>query len=235
MTTLLQDLRYGLRMLAKNPGFTAVAVLTLALGIGATTAIFTVVNAELLRPLPYPHPEELVYVQEILDKFGATPFAANHEFVAWRNQSRTLSPVAAYMNTWFNLTGEGEPERVTCGLATTSFFSLLGVRPVAGRLFLPEEDRPGGPPVVILSEALWKRRYGGDPSVVGKGVTLDGETYTVVGVLPASFVIPDAFKTDYALWVPLAESDTGAGLFRLVRVIGRLKTGNEPGSVREQS
>src|SRR5271157_5306581 len=209
--TLWQDLRYAIRMLTRNRGFTAVAVITLALGIGATTAIFTVVNAVLLRPLPYPHPEELVYVQEILDKFGATPFTGNREFVAWRNQSRTLSPVAAYMSTWFNLTGGGEPERVTCGLATTSFFSLLGVRPVTGRLFLPEEDRPGGPPVVILSEALWKRRYGGDPSVVGKGITLDGTTYTVVGVLPATFVIPDRFKSDYDLWVPLAESQTGAG------------------------
>jgi putative ABC transport system permease protein len=234
LETFWQDIRYGLRQLKRNPGFTAVAVITLALGIGATTAIFTVVNAVLLRPLPYPHPEELVYVQEILDKFGATPFAGNREFVAWRNQSRTLSPLAAYMNTWFNLTGGGEPERVTCGLATTSFFSLLGVRPVAGRLFLPEEDRPGGPPVAILSEALWKRRYGADPAVVGKGITLDGATYTVVGVLPASFVVPDAFKTDYALWVPLAESDTGAGPFRIVRVIGRLKPGTSLEAARAE-
>ena len=170
--TLLQDLRYAFRMLVKNPGFTTVAVLTLALGIGATTAIFTVVNAVLLRPLPYPHPEELVYVQKNLPPpYGIIPFAGNREFVAWRNQSRTLSPVAAYMYSWFNLTGGGEPERVTCGLATASFFSLLGVHPVVGRLFLPQEDRPGGPPVVMLSDALWKRRYGGDPSVVGRGLT----------------------------------------------------------------
>jgi putative ABC transport system permease protein len=232
--TLLQDIRFGLRMLAKNPGFTAVAVLTLALGIGATTAIFTVVNGVLLRPLPYPHPEELVYVQEILEKFGVTPVAGNREFAAWRNQSRTLSPVAAYTNSWFNLTGGGEPERVTGGLSTSSFFTLLGVRPVAGRLFLPEEDRPGGPPVVILSEALWKRRYGGDPSVVGKGVTLDGTTYTVVGVLPATFVIPEKSKMDYALWVPLAESDTGAGPFRTVRVIGRLRPGTSLATSRSE-
>jgi len=222
--TLAQDLRYAFRGLRRNPGFTAIAVLTLALGIGATTAIFTVVNAVLLRPLPYPHAEELVYVQQVLGSFGVNPFVWNREFVAWRNQSRTLSPIAAYMYSWFNLTGGGEPERVNSGIATASFFTLLGARPVAGRLFLPEEDRPGGPPVVILSEALWRRRYGGDPSVVGKSLTLDDKVYTVVGVLPSTFVIPDEFRGDYALWVPLAEGQT-PGPFRVIRAIGRLKPG----------
>ena len=224
--TLWQDLRYGFRSFRRNPGLTIVAVITLALGIGAATAIFTVVNAVLLRPLPYPHPEELVYVQKNLPPpYGINPFAGNREFAAWRNRSQTLSPIAAYMFSWFNLTGGGEPERVTAGLATASFFSLLGVHPVAGRTFLPQEDRPGGPPVAILSYALWKRRYGGDPAVVGRGVILDDKTYTVVGVLPAKFIIPDAFKIDYALWVPLAEPETGAGPFRIVRVVGRLKPG----------
>ncbi len=223
--TFWQDVRYSLRQLKRNPGFTAVAVITLALGIGATTAIFTVVNAVLLRPLPYPHPEELVYVQEILGNYGLNPFVWNKEFAAWRNQSRTLSPIAAYRDFMANLTGGGEPERIICGMATTSFFSLLGVRPVVGRLFLPEEDRPGGAPVVILSEALWKNRYRGDPSVLGRGLTLDGKVYTVVGVLPATFVIPDEFKIPYALWVPVAESETGAGPFRSLRAIGRLKPG----------
>ena len=193
---LWQDLRYAARQLKRNPGFTAVAVITLALGIGATTAIFTVVNAVLLRPLPYPHPEELVYVQEILGEYGLSPFMSNREFAAWRNQDRTLSQIAAYKDFTANLTGGGEPERIICGMATSTFFSILGVHPVVGRLFLTEEDRPGGPPAVILSEALWKHRYGGDPSVVGRGVTLDGKVYTVVGVLPASFVIPDQFKLD---------------------------------------
>jgi putative ABC transport system permease protein len=225
LETLWRDIRYGARQLRRNPGFTAVAVITLALGIGATTAIFTVVNAVLLRPLPYPHPEELVYVQEILGSYGLSPFVSNKEFAAWRNQSRTLGPIAAYMDFTANLTGGGEPELIICGMATTSFFSILGVRPVVGRLFLPEEDRPGGPPVVILSEALWKNRYGGDPSVVGRGVTVDGKVYTVVGVLPATFVIPDEFKIPHALWVPVAESETGTGPFRIVRVIGRLKPG----------
>ena len=225
LETFWQDLRYAMRMLAKSRGFTAIAVVTLALGIGATTAIFTVVNAVLLRPLPYPHPEELVYVQEILGNFPVSPFVWNKEFAAWRSQSQTLSPIAAYMDFTANLTGGGEPERVICGMATTSFFSLLGVRPVVGRLFLPGEDRPGGPPVAVLSEALWKSRYGGDPSAVGRGVTLDGKVYTVVGVLPDAFVIPDEFKIAHALWVPVAESETGAGPFRIFRAIGRLKPG----------
>jgi predicted permease len=232
--TLWQDLRYAIRMLAKNRGFTAVAVITLALGIGATTAIFTVVNAVLLRPLPYPHPEQLVYVQEILGEYGLSPFVPNREFAAWRNQSRTLSPIAAYKDFTANLTGGGEPVRIICGMATTTFFSILGVHPVVGRLFLTEEDRPGGPPAVILSEGLWKRRYGGDPSVVGKGVTLDGKAYTVVGVLPATFVIPDQFKIEHALWVPIAESETGAGPFRTFRVIGRLKPGVSVATARAE-
>jgi len=209
-------------------------VFTLALCIGATTAIFTVVNAVLLRPLPYPHPEELVYVQEILGNYGLNPFVFHREFAAWRGQNRTLSPIAAYRDFTANLTGGGEPERIICGMATTTFFSILGVHPVVGRLFLPEEDRPGGPPVVILSEAFWKRRYGGDPSVVGKGVTLDGKAYTVVGVLPATFVIPDRFKIEHALWVPIAESETGVGPFRIFRVIGRLKPGVSVATARTE-
>jgi len=232
--TFAQDVRYSLRQLKRNPGFNAVAIITLALGIGATTAIFTVVNGVLLRPLPYPHPEELVAVQEILGEYGQNPYAWNREFAAWRKQSRTLSLVAAYMDFEANFTGSGEPERITCGMATTSFFSILAARPLVGRLFLPEEDRPGGPPVAILSEALWKSRYGGDRSVVGRSVTLDGKAYTVVGVLPASFVIPDQVKLDYALWVPVAESETGAGPFRLFRVIGRLKTGISVAAARAE-
>jgi putative ABC transport system permease protein len=210
-------------MLAKNPGFTAVAVLTLALGIGATTAIFTVFNAVLLRPLPYPHPEELVYVQENLETYGVNPFAGNREFTAWKNQSKSLSQIAAYISFQANLTGDGGAERVNCGSASLSFFSILGAHPIVGRAFLPEEDRPGGPAVAILSYALWQRRFGGDPSVVGKTLTLDDKAYTVVGVLPATFVIPDKFRIDYGVWVPLAESESGEGPFRIVRVIGRLQ------------
>jgi hypothetical protein len=135
---LRQDLLYAVRTFRRNRAFTAVTVLTLALGIGATTAIFTVVNAVLLRPLPYPHPEQLVYVQEILGEYGLSPLMSNREFAAWRNQSRTLSQIAAYMNFTANLTGGGEPERISYGMATTTFFSILGVHPVVGRLFLTE-------------------------------------------------------------------------------------------------
>jgi putative ABC transport system permease protein len=234
LDTFWQDLRYAARMLARNRGFTAIAVVTLALGIGATTAIFTVVNAVLLRPLPYPHPEELVYVQEILGEYGTNPFVWNGEFAAWRKQARTLDPVAAYMYSDFNLTGGGEPERISCGMATISFFSLLGVRPALGRLFLAEEDRPGGPPVAVLSHSLWERRFNSDPAAMGKGIVLDGKTYTVVGVLPPSFVIPDQYKSDYALWVPLAESENGTGPFRLLRAIGRLKPGVSVAAARAE-
>jgi putative ABC transport system permease protein len=176
--------------------------------------------------LPYPHPEELVYFQENFGSgFGISDSVSNREFVAWRHQSQTLSLIAAYKDSQFNLTGGGEPERITCGVASASFFSLLDAHPVVGRVFLPEEDRPGGPPVAILSHAFWKRHFGGDPSVLGKRLTLDDKAYTVVGVLPATFVVPDQFKIDHALWVPLVESETGAGPFRTVRVVGRLKPG----------
>jgi putative ABC transport system permease protein len=220
LESFFQDIRFGLRSLRKNRGFTAVAIITLALGIGATTAIFTVVNAVLLRPLPYPHPEELVYVQEILGNFGLQDFVLSNQFAAWRDRSKTLRQVAAYMSAQFNLTGGGAPERVNAGMATSSFFALLGVHPVAGRTFLPGDDSPGSALVAILSEALWKRRFGSDPSVVGKGITLDGKSYTVVGVLPATFVIPDQYKSDYALWVPLVAKQKEVSV---IRVIGRLK------------
>lgn len=163
LESFFQDVRFGLRDLRRNPGFAAVAVLTLALGIGATTAIFTVVNAVLLRPLPYPHPEELVYVQQVLGNYGVQAFVYSPESSAWQDRSRSLRQVAAYMFAQYNLTGGGEPERVSAGMATASFFSLLGVRPVAGRTFLPGDDAPGSAPVVVLSEALWKRRLRRQP------------------------------------------------------------------------
>jgi putative ABC transport system permease protein len=176
--------------------------------------------------LPYPHPEQLVYVEENVGPAygGIITVVGSDDFAVWENQSRTLSHVAAYTSSAANLTGGGEAERVVSGLASSSFYSLWGVQPMLGRVFLPEETRPGGPPVVILSEPFWKRRYGGDPSVIGRSITLDGKLRSVVGVLPASFVIPDEYKIDYALWMPLWR-EMKASPFQAVRVIGRLKPG----------
>ncbi|HZS06490.1 MAG TPA: ABC transporter permease [Blastocatellia bacterium] len=229
METLGQDLNYGLRLLREHPGFTLAVVLTLGLGIGATTAIFIVVNAVLLRPLPYQQPERLIYVKEVLDRELITPFVVSSEYLAWKNQSRTLSHIAAYHSTRANLTGGDQAERVTCGKATASFFPLLGVQPLMGRVFLPADDLPGSPPVVILSHALWSRHFGGDPSVVGRFLTLDGRSHTVIGVLPANFLIPDRYAfsdgSGYDAWTPFKPGETGKTAPVLMRVIGRLDSG----------
>jgi len=217
---LRQDLLYAVRTFRRNRGFTAVAVLTLALGIGATTAIFTVVYAVLLRPLPYPQPDRLLYIRG--DTWG--PFSSGREYLAWKDRCQTLSEIAAYIESQANLTGGGEAERVTFGTVSASFFRLLGVQPVLGRIFLPEEDRPGAPSVAIISHALWKRRFGGDPSVIGGALTVDARSYTVIGILPASFLVPDQYGADYDLWMPFSANTDGAAPI-LVRVIGRLKPG----------
>jgi len=206
MGTLLQDLRYGLRMLAKNPGFTAVAVLTLALGIGANSAIFSVVNAVLLKPLPYNDADRLVIVWEQNPERGwyrNIVSAAN--FVDWRKQNHVFTQMAAAdAFKSFNLTGSGQPEEVGGEQVSTSLFSLLGVSPIKGRDFLPEEDQSGGPKVVILSYGLWQRRFGGDPALVGKSISLNNENYMVVGIMPAGFYFPP-FWRDWnkgELWTP---------------------------------
>jgi len=232
LETLARDLAYAARMLRRNPGFAATVVLTLGLGIGATTAIFTVVNAVLLRPLPYPDPNRLVYIAMSFGEPGDHVFSYTMDYPAWRDHSRTLSQIAGYRMFQANFTGAGEAERITGGYATKSLFPLLGVQPTMGRTFLPEEDRPGGPPVAILSNAFWKRRFGGDPSVIGKALTLDANTYTVIGVLPATFLIPDREVFNYDLWVPFAIGDTGKSKEILLQVIGRLKPGAGINAVR---
>ena len=232
LETPARDLAYAARMLRRNPGFTATVVLTLGLGIGATTAIFTVVNAVLLRPLPYPEPDRLVYIAMSFGEPGDHAFSYTLDYAAWRNHSRTLSQIAGYRMFQANFTGGGEAERITGAYATRSLFPLLGVQPVMGRTFLPEEDRPGGPAVAILSHAFWKRRFGGDPSVIGKALTLDADTYTVVGVLPATFLIPGREESNYDLWVPFAISDSGKAKQILLQVVGRLKPGVGINAVR---
>jgi predicted permease len=184
---LLQDLRFGLRMLLKNPGFTLIAVITLGLGIGANTAIFSIVNAVLLRPFPYQAPERLVSVQERFSApRGVTVSYPN--FVDWRAQNTAFASIAAVRgNESFNFTGIGEPERLQGRLVSAEFFSTLGIQPLLGRDFLAEEDHPGATPAAILSYGFWQRRFGADESVIGRQLTLNNQSFTVVGITPANF------------------------------------------------
>lgn len=226
MTTLWQDIRYGVRMLLKNPGFTAVAVLTLALGIGANTAIFSVVNAVLLKPLPYPEPGQLVQLRA---DWSGSPSTAigSRTFVEVKAQSQSLARIAAYSGGEMTLTGAGSAERVVAGAVTVEFFPLLGVQPALGRNFTREEDMPNGPKAAILGHGLWQRRFGGDADVLGRTITLNEQSYTVVGILPARFQYPEPFQ----LWTPLALGETGGTFVKygegmwLLKAIARLKPG----------
>src|SRR5919199_695829 len=192
---LFQDLRYAIRRLLKSPGFAAVAVGALALGIGANTAIFSVVNSVLLRPLPYPAPEQLVQLWEARPRQNMPRVEiAPHEFLAWAEQSQSFKQLAASVGAEYNLTGRGEPERVAGTLVTASYFPLLGISPAHGRTFLAEEDQPGKNNVVVLGHELWQSRFGSDPSAVGQTVSLDGVPCTVVGVMPRGFRLPDGAR-----------------------------------------
>jgi putative ABC transport system permease protein len=198
METLLQDIRYGLRMLAKKPAFTAVAVATLALGIGVNTAIFSVVEAVLLRPLPFRDPGRLCALQETSQRVPiVTPSYPN--FLDWRSRSRSFEEMAALVQEGFNLSGVDRPERIGASAVSANLFSMLGVRPILGRDFLPAEDGAGAEPVAILSYGLWQRRFGGSPGAMGSAMTLDGTRFTVVGVLPASVRQADASD----LYIPI--------------------------------
>ena len=187
MFTLIQDVRYALRLLAKSPGFTVIAILTLALGIGANTAIFSVVNGVLLRPLPFRDPSRLVLVAE------KSPFpvisTSFENYVDWRDQSHSFESLEATRGSAITLTGAGDPLRLNARMATAGLFPMLGIQPALGRTFLPEEDRAGGTPVVVLSYGLWQLNFGGSPDILGKVINLDSQPYTVVGVLPAGFQI----------------------------------------------
>ena len=221
------DLRYGLRMLTKNPAFTAIAVLALALGIGANTAIFSVVNAILLRPLPFKNPDELVMVWENATHQGFpknTPSPAN--FLDWREQNTVFTGISAMATRSFNLTGVGEPERLDGRRVSANIFDLLGVRPILGRTFVAEEDQPGMR-VALLNEMLWKRRFGSDPSVIGRALMLNGESYTVIGVLPRNVRLPGFGNWHDQIWVPLAfppEEATARGS-HFLQAIARMKPG----------
>jgi putative ABC transport system permease protein len=234
MTNLWKDLRYAVRMMLRQPGFTVVAVLTLGLGIGANSAIFSVVNAVLLKPLPYPSPEQLVMLWEsktessLGSRFKGT--ASYPNFKDWREQNDSFADLAAYQQAGYSLAGKDAPERVTGTMVTPNFFDVIGVRPQAGRAFNEGEMQPGSTRVVILSDALWRRSFGGDGSIIGKQVTLSGEQYTVVGIAPEGFQFPSRTTQ---LWTPLDLSPdqlTNRDNHWLM-VLGRLK----PGATLEQA
>lgn len=225
---LMQDLRYGIRMLLKSPGFTTVAILTLALGIGANTALFSVVNGVLLKPLPYPHPEQLVALDESKPNFdtGSISFP---NFRDWQKDNRTFSGMAISRGYSFNLTGQGEAEQLSARFITSGFFSVLGVHPLIGRGFAPGEDDIGAAPLAIISEALWRRKFSGSPEALGKNLNLDGTGYTIVGVVPARFDLSYGNFRDIDVYVPVGQWSNpmlpkrGAGLG--FHGIGRLKPG----------
>jgi predicted permease len=193
---MFQDLRFGLRMLLKNPGFTLVAIITLALGIGANTAIFSVVNGVLLRPLPYDEPERLLFVAEHGSSGGEMGISYPN-FIDWRAQNRVFERIGFFTSYGYKLTAGGETEGVSAGEVTADLFAALRVNAALGRVFTNEDDKPGAAPVVLLSHGLWQRRFGGNPHVVGKSITLDGYLYTVIGVAPKEFSFPSGAE----LWV----------------------------------
>src|SRR5262245_53086129 len=200
METLLQDLRYGLRTLFKNPGFAVVAVLALALGIGANTAIFSVVNAVLLRPLPFPDPDRLAIVVSVNPAKGFPRFPASPpDFLDWRAEG-IFQEMAAVDGSPYNLSEGDEPERLTGSRITASFFTVIGIRPILGRDLVAEDDRDGADPVVLIGHGLWSRRFGSDPGIIGRRIMLNGVRRTVIGVLPKGYTFPNASE----VWAPMA-------------------------------
>src|ERR1700755_2851526 len=227
METLYQDVRFALRMLWTNRGVALVAVAALALGVGANSAIFSVVNAVVLRPLPYKDSGRLVALWVGLNQKGFEEIEVSApEFTDFSTRSTSFERVAAYSAGGFNMTGAGEPERIQGLQATSGLFPALGVAPLKGRAFMEEEDRPGADAVVVISHSLWQRRFGGDPDILNKTLTLDGQVCAVVGVMPASFHFPD---NDTEIWKPIAfdaellgPNNRGS---HFLSVVGRLKEG----------
>jgi putative ABC transport system permease protein len=219
---MLKELRHSIRSLIRHPAFTAVAVITLTLAIGVNTTIFSVVNAVLLKALPFRDPEQLVSVHNAPSSSEGLPGIAAYQYLAWKEKNNSFDDLAAFTDNNFNLTGNGEPERISCAQVTSSLFTTLGVQPVRGRVFLAEEDKPGAMNVAIVSEAFWQRRYGRDESILQKTLTLDNKPYTIVGVMPNRFRYPGEFD----VWLPLAldpVKEFQGDWFQLVDVVGRVK------------
>ena len=221
MDAVIKDVRFAFRSLLKRPAFSVVAVITLMLAIGVNTTIFSVVNAVLLRALPFRDPANLVAVYKSAAG-GGLPGIAGYQYLSWHEKQTTLEDIGAYSDDSFNLTGLGEPERISCAQVTASLFNTLGVQPVRGRVFLSEEDRPRTNNVAVVSEEFWQRRFGRDESILGKTLTLNDKPYTIVGVMPAGFRFPGEFD----IWLPLAldpVKEFHGEYFSLVAVVGRLK------------
>ena len=223
MQTFLQDLRYGIRMLLKKPGFTLIAVITLALGIGANTAIFSVVNAILLRPLPYPEPDRLAMVWMNNTRLNiAEDWHSWPNYVDYRDQNHVFENIAGFNNRSFNLTGQGEAVRVVGAWGTANLFSTLGVNPFRGRIFTTDEQEEGKGMVAVLGYGLWQRQFGGDPEIVGRTISLNGQTRTVIGIMPAGFNFPEK---ETEIWVPVqlnqGNRESRGGFW--IKAIGRLK------------
>ena len=223
MTTFLQDLRYAGRTLRKSPGFTTIAAVTLALGVGATTSIFSVVNAVMLRPLPFNDPDRLVRIWESNVERGRPTFAVSHpNFLDWRAQAARFTSMAAFDNVGLSWAGSGDAEVIFGMRVTASFLETLRVNPALGRNFLAEEDRPGGNTrVVLISDGFWRRAFGADPSVVGRSITLNLQPYSIVGVLPPSF----RWGTNIDMFVPLAPDPARNRADHRLTVIGRVTPG----------
>jgi predicted permease len=224
---LMQDLRYGLRMLAKSPGFTVVAILTLAVGIGANTALFSVVNGVLFNPLPYPHPEQLVWLAESKPNFSSGSISWPN-FKDWQKENRTFSGMGLYRSYNFNLTGHGEAEQLQARFLTSDFLNVVGVKPLLGRTFAPGEDEIGATPIAIISEGLWNRKLNSSPDVLGKSLDLDGKSFLIIAVLPSSFDFSGSFR-GVDIYAPVGQWENSflpkrtAGLG--FHGVGRLKPG----------
>jgi len=233
MNVLLQDIRYAMRMLAKSPSFTAIAVLTLALGIGANTAIFSIVNSVVLRPLPYPQADRLVVVSETSSRVPPTADLESSEsymnFLDWQRDAKSFSAIAAYQYNQATLTGHGAPTVIHGAITTSGLFTALDTAPLLGRTLETQDDVKGAGRVVVLGEALWRDQFGGDPDIVGKSVQLDSVPFTVVGVMPADFRYPDQ-TPESEFWMPVMQSPDYASFIEnrpahFLTMIGRLKPG----------
>jgi hypothetical protein len=232
MEALLRDVRYGARMLLRNPVFTLVAVATLALGIGANTAIFSVVNAVLLRPLPYADPDRLVWMTERHEQIP-TRWISYPNFLDWRERSQSFEAMATIRGWQMTLTGSGEAQSVSARMVTADYFRVMRAQPLLGRDFSSEEDKFGSPRVAMLSHAFWQTQFGGDPEIVGKTITLDNKSFTVAGIMPGEF----QHQGPPAVWVLTEQyAEPNSGWFnRDTRIVGFVVARLKPGVTIEQA